>query len=82
MPTNFSISAWVKRGICVRADAAMCYPTLLAVLNSLNELRNAEYGGATGALVLLPTIGALKLSTSTGEIWTPLTTLPFGGSLQ
>jgi hypothetical protein len=57
----------------------MCYPTLLAVFNNMNELRKAEYGGATRAVALFPTIGALKFGTSNDERWTLPTVLPFGG---
>jgi hypothetical protein len=80
-PPRFSIPEWIRRGICVRADTTMCYPTLLAVLTNLNELRKAEYGGAAGALALLPTIGALKLGTTTDEVWTLLNMIPLGGVL-
>jgi hypothetical protein len=72
----------MERGICIRksGEDAVCYETLLLVLNNLIELRKAEYGGAAGVLALLPTIGAL-LGTPTNEVWTLLTILPFGGAL-
>jgi hypothetical protein len=77
----FSIPAWIRRSLCIRSDVAMCYPALLGVLNNLNELRKAIYGSAAGALALLPTIGALKLGTTTDEVWTLLNVIPVGGAL-
>ncbi|KAB2568811.1 hypothetical protein DBV05_g12507 [Lasiodiplodia theobromae] len=76
------MTPWIVRGICVRSHNVdeVCYPTLLAVLNNLNELRKSEYSGAAGVLSLLPTIGAL-LGAPTNEIWTLLSILPFGGGL-
>jgi len=78
--SQFRMTAWMERGSCVRSEEAICYTTLVAVLEHLNELRKAEYGGAAGVLALLPTIGAL-LGAPTNEVWTLLTILPFGGGL-
>ncbi|KAH7021005.1 uncharacterized protein B0I36DRAFT_387802 [Microdochium trichocladiopsis] len=78
----FKIGPWITRGVCVRQNNqdAKCYQTLLGVLTNLNELRSAEYNGASGVLALLPTIGAL-LGAPTNEIWRLLTIVPFGGVL-
>lgn len=79
---SFRIGSWMSRGICIRSHHvdAVCYPTLLAVLENLNQLRQAKYNGAAGVLSLLPTIGAL-LCAPTSEIWRLLTIVPFGGGL-
>lgn len=78
----FKIGPWITRGVCVRQNHQddKCYQTLLGVLANLNELRSAEYSGASGVLALLPTIGAL-LGAPTNEIWRLLTIVPFGGVL-
>jgi hypothetical protein len=79
---EFKIGSWIDRGICIRAHNvdAVCYATLLDVLNNLNSLRSAEYNGSAGVLSLLPTIGAL-LGAPTDEIWRLLTIVPFGGGM-
>ncbi|KAL8833476.1 MAG: hypothetical protein Q9170_004250 [Blastenia crenularia] len=79
---RFGIGSWMSRGICVRADSvdALCYSTLEATLENLNNLRSGEYNGAAGVLALLPTIGAL-LGAPTTEIWRLLTVVPFGGGI-
>jgi len=78
--SRFSMTPWMQRGNCIRAVDAVCYKTLLDVLNNLVELRKAEYSGAAGVLALLPTINAI-LGAPTNEVWTLMTILPFGGAL-
>lgn len=84
---NFDMGSWLSRGLCVRRGLSYwspvstyeCYARLENVLiNNINGIRTAEYGGAAGVLALLPTIGAL-LGTPTNEIWHLLNMIPFGG---
>ncbi|KAL8800848.1 MAG: hypothetical protein Q9182_004868 [Xanthomendoza sp. 2 TL-2023] len=79
---RFQITAWMRRGVCVRSQSVRpaCYQTLEATLKNLNYLRIGEYTGAASVLALLPTIGAL-LGAPTTEIWRLLTVVPFGGGL-
>jgi hypothetical protein len=76
----FHIAPWTQRGACIRKNIDGCYPTLLAVLDNVIELRKAEYSGAAGLLALLPTIGAL-FGAPTNEVWILMNILPFGGAL-
>lgn len=76
------IGSWIQRGICLRAGNVneLCMSRLETTLANLSKLQAAEYNGATGVLVLLPTIGVL-LGAPTTEIWRLWTVMPFGGGL-
>lgn len=80
--TRFYVVEWIRRGIAIRQGGVdgLCYNSLIATLNSLINIRAAEYNGAAGVLSLLPTIGAL-LGAPTNEIWRLWTVVPFGGVL-
>lgn len=80
--TSFFVADWIRRGIAIRygGDTAKCYDSLIATLNSVINIRLAEYSGSAGVLSLLPTIGAL-LGAPTNEIWRLWTVVPFGGVL-
>lgn len=80
--TSFFVAAWIRRGIAIRygGNNEQCYDSLIATLNSIINIRLAEYSGSAGVLSLLPTIGAL-LGAPTNEIWRLWTVVPFGGVL-
>ena len=80
--SQFYVGDWIRRGINLRqgGNDGLCYDSLIATLNSIINIRLAEYSGSAGVLSLLPTIGAL-LGAPTNEIWRLWTVVPFGGVL-
>lgn len=79
----FNIEAWNNRGELIRSggNTKECLGNLSYALQTLGELNSAEYNGASGALSLLPTAGAL-LGSPTKEMWILFKLMPVAGLLS
>ena len=82
----FYMNAWDKRGRLIRAGSGplvkeFCLGNLSIALQELGALRQAEYSGASGALSLLPTAGAL-IGSPTKELWVVYKLVPLAGFLS
>lgn len=80
---NFDINFWAERGNLIRRGSSVyqCLANLTVALEQVGELNNAEYGGAAGALSLLPTAGAL-LGAPSKEMWIVYKLVPLAGILS
>lgn len=80
---SFDINFWAKRGNLIRSGSSVyqCLANLTVALEQVGELNNAEYGGAAGALSLLPTAGAL-LGAPSKEMWIVYKLVPLAGILS
>jgi len=82
----FYIKSWMARGKLIRSGSGpnateYCLGNLSLALSSLGSLNGAEYGGAAGALSLLPTAGAL-IGSPTKELWVVYKLMPLAGLLS
>jgi hypothetical protein len=74
---------WVERARVIRRGGSnyQCLANLAAALEQVGQLTNAEYGGAAGALSLLPTAGA-HLGAPSKEMWIVYKLVPLAGILS
>ncbi|KAK8127813.1 hypothetical protein PG984_008921 [Apiospora sp. TS-2023a] len=74
---------WVNRGMAIRTGDSIheCLGNLTAALDLVGKLNEFEYAGASGALSLLPTAGAL-LGAPTREMWIVYKLVPMAGLLS
>lgn len=79
----FNIQAWDQRGRDIRSGSTKseCLGNLTYAISTLGALSSAEYGGAAGALSLLPTAGAL-IGSPTREMWVLYKLMPLAGFLS
>ena len=79
---SFPITTWEKRGALVRSgrNNLECIGNLSLALQALGTLNTAESQGASGALSLLPTAGAL-IGTPSRELWSLYKLMPLAGIL-
>ena len=79
----FQFTEWAQRGWAIRNlnNNAYCQGNLSLALQSLGTLNAAQYQGASGALTLLPTAGALIGSPAT-ELWDVYMLMPIAGVLS
>ncbi|KAK8859928.1 hypothetical protein PGQ11_010662 [Apiospora arundinis] len=74
---------WVNRGMTIRTGDSIheCLGNLTVALDLVGKLNEFEYAGASGALSLLPTAGAL-LGAPTREMWIVYKLVPIAGLLS
>jgi hypothetical protein len=79
---SFSLSDWNYRGHLIRSGNTNeeCLGNLSWAIQTLGTLNAAEYNGASGALSLLPTAGAL-IGAPTKELWVVYKLMPVAGVL-
>ena len=82
----FFLGAWDRRGQLIRSGKGpnateYCLGNLSLALRQLGSLNAAEYSGATAALSLLPTAGAL-IGSPTKELWIVYQLMPLAGILS
>jgi len=79
----FDFAAWRARGTQIRSgrNRAECFANLSTVLGSVGPLYSSETNGASGALSLLPTAGAL-IGAPAKELWVLYKLMPVAGVLS
>jgi len=79
----FNFSAWRQRGLAIRSasNRAQCYGNLSLALSEVGSLYQAGSSGASGALTLLPTAGAL-IGAPAQELWILYKLIPIAGVLS
>ena len=82
----FYLSAWDQRGQLIRSGRGpnateYCLGNLSLALRELGALNAAEYSGASAALSLLPTAGAL-IGSPAKELWVVYKLMPLSGVLS
>jgi len=78
----FYLNNWDQRGRIIRAGTTdECLANLSYALSSVGYLNVAEYSGASSALSLLPTAGAL-IGAPTREMWVVFKLMPVAGILS
>lgn len=79
----FYLDQWTARGKSIRAGGTkdQCLANLTWALMNLGQANQAEYGGAAGALSLLPTAGAL-IGAPAAEMWIIFKLAPVAGVLS
>ncbi|OCL05887.1 hypothetical protein AOQ84DRAFT_390574 [Glonium stellatum] len=83
MMTPFDFAAWKHRGGQIRSgvNRAQCFGNLSLALSDVGALYSAEANGASGALSLLPTAGAL-IGAPAKELWVLYKLVPIAGVLS
>ena len=79
----FNFTAWKHRGDLIRDgnSRSQCAGNLSLALTELGNLFSAEAGGASGALSLLPTAGAL-IGAPAKELWVLYKLMPLAGVMS
>lgn len=79
----FYLLAWNRRGEQIRSgfNNRECLGNLSIALSLVGNLNQAEYSGASGALSLLPTAGAL-IGSPSKELWIVYKLMPLAGVLS
>ncbi|KAI1247583.1 hypothetical protein MGN70_011473 [Eutypa lata] len=77
------MSIWTLRGNRIRSGDTLsqCLSNLTVALEQVGQLNAAEYNGASGAMSLLPTAGAL-LGAPSKEMWIVYKLIPLAGILS
>lgn len=80
--TPFDYSAWKQRGQIIRAGSRReCFGNLSIALAQVGPVLASETAGASGALSLLPTAGAL-IGAPAKELWVLYKLMPLAGILS
>jgi hypothetical protein len=81
--TPFTFGEWRRRGLEIRKgeNRAQCFGNLSLALSEIGSLYQAGSAGASGALTLLPTAGAL-IGAPAKELWVLFKLVPLAGFLS